>query len=139
MQEDKRPEIIRPQAGFQENFVRSNVDVCFGGGVLNPQPIDSYVITPYGKRRLADMQSGDTICDVNGGVQVINHIINKGKMQCVRFMLDDGRTVESALEHHWKVFNRHGKELDITAMDIMNYIDSRKDYPKKREKLMPIY
>lgn len=133
MQEDKRPKIIRPQAGFQENFVRSNVDVCFGGGVLNPQPIDSYVITPYGERRLADMQPGDTICDVNGGVQVINHIINKGKMQCVRFMLDDGRTVESALEHHWKVFNRHGKELDITALDIMNYIDSRKDYPKKHK------
>lgn len=27
-------EIIRPQAGFQERFVRSNVDVAFGGGVL---------------------------------------------------------------------------------------------------------
>ena len=27
--------IIRPQAGFQERFVRSNVDVVIGGGVLN--------------------------------------------------------------------------------------------------------
>jgi len=26
--------IIRPHKGFQENFVRSNVDVCFGGGAL---------------------------------------------------------------------------------------------------------
>lgn len=27
--------IIRPHAGFQEKFVRTNVDVCFAGGVLN--------------------------------------------------------------------------------------------------------
>lgn len=27
--------IIRPQPGFQERFCRANVDVCFGGGVLN--------------------------------------------------------------------------------------------------------
>lgn len=27
--------IIRPQAGFQEKFVRTNVDFCVGGGVLN--------------------------------------------------------------------------------------------------------
>ena len=26
--------VIRPQAGFQEEFVRSNIDVVFGGGVL---------------------------------------------------------------------------------------------------------
>lgn len=26
--------VIRPQAGFQERFVRSNIDVVFGGGVL---------------------------------------------------------------------------------------------------------
>ena len=27
--------IIRPQEGFQEKFVRTNVDFCVGGGVLN--------------------------------------------------------------------------------------------------------
>ena len=27
--------IIKPQAGFQEKFVRTNVDFCVGGGVLN--------------------------------------------------------------------------------------------------------
>lgn len=31
---EKQRKIIRPQAGFQEKFVRSNVDVCFGGGSL---------------------------------------------------------------------------------------------------------
>ena len=31
----KEQVIIKPHAGFQEKFVRSNVDVCFGGGCLN--------------------------------------------------------------------------------------------------------
>lgn len=33
--EEVKQEIISPQAGFQERFVRSNVDVVIGGGVLN--------------------------------------------------------------------------------------------------------
>jgi hypothetical protein len=34
MSEEKKTIEIRPQEGFQEDFVRSNVDVVFGGGVL---------------------------------------------------------------------------------------------------------
>ena len=34
-QEEGQIEIITPQQGFQEKFVRSNVDVVIGGGVLN--------------------------------------------------------------------------------------------------------
>ena len=44
----KEQVIIKPHAGFQEKFVRTNVDVCFAGGVLNPQPVDSRVATPTG-------------------------------------------------------------------------------------------
>ena len=35
MNDGNQCEIIRPQEGFQEKFVRSNVDVVFGGGVLS--------------------------------------------------------------------------------------------------------
>lgn len=35
MAEQNTPKIIRPQAGFQEKFVSSNVDFVVGGGVLN--------------------------------------------------------------------------------------------------------
>ena len=35
MEEEKKHKYIRPHAGFQERFVRSNVDVVFGGGVLS--------------------------------------------------------------------------------------------------------
>ena len=39
---------IKPQAGFQEKFVRTNVDFCIGGGVLNSMPLDALVATPKG-------------------------------------------------------------------------------------------
>lgn len=35
MAEEKKIKYIKPQEGFQEQFVRSSVDVVFGGGVLN--------------------------------------------------------------------------------------------------------
>ena len=123
--------IIRPQEGFQEKFVRSNVDVCFGGGVLNPQPLDSIVITPNGKKCMGDIQEGDVICDANGGLQVVNYIIKKGKLPCVRLYFDDDRKVECALEHHWKVYDKEGKELDISAEEIIQNIDENKKLPQE--------
>ena len=35
MAEEVKQRIIKPQAGFQEKFVSTNVDFCVGGGVLN--------------------------------------------------------------------------------------------------------
>lgn len=35
MSQENTTKIIQPQAGFQEKFVRTNVDLCIAGGVLN--------------------------------------------------------------------------------------------------------
>lgn len=116
--------IIRPQPGFQEQFVSSNVDVCFGGGVLNPQPMDSFVHTPFGFKRMGDIQVGDVVSTVDGGIQQVLAVIDKGVQPCVEFILDDGRTVRSALSHTWQVKERHGYIRNVEARDIINYIDS---------------
>ena len=70
--------IIRPQAGFQEKFVRSNADFVIGGGVLNPQPLDSLVATPTGFVRMEDIKVGDIISDTKGGTQKVNFVLDKG-------------------------------------------------------------
>lgn len=114
------------QPGFQEKFVASNVDVCFGGGVLNPQPLDSLVHTPRGFMRMGDLRVGDTISDVNGGTQKINAIIKKGLQTCVELTLDDGRTVRSALSHTWRVKDDCGMICNISTASIIRGVSSKK-------------
>lgn len=79
--------IIRPHAGFQEKFVRTNVDVCVAGGVLNcgktagavlmcAEPsLDSNWRAVFLRNNLGDLKSGGGILDefksmYRGGVSV---------------------------------------------------------------------
>lgn len=125
--------IIKPQEGFQERFVSSNVDVCFAGGVLNPQPVTSKVATPNGFVEIGSLQSGDVIFDHKGKLQTVCFTMNKGVQRCVEFILKDGRTVRSALSHHWRVIDRHKREKELTTEDIVKYYDNLKG--KKRHLL----
>lgn len=125
--------IIRPHAGFQEKFVRSNVDVVIGGGVLNPQPLDSLVATPNGFVRIGDLKAGDIICDTKGGTQKVNFVLDKGLQPCVEFTLSDGRKVQSALSHNWQVRDKHYKVKELTSQDIINYYNKEIELSKKRK------
>ena len=111
--------------------MRSNVDVCFGGGVLNPQPLDSLVHTPYGFKRMGDIRVGDVVSTVDGGIQQVLAVIDKGVLSCVEFTLDDGRKVRSALTHTWQVKERHGYIRNVAAQDIINYIN-KSEYKTKQ-------
>lgn len=130
---NERAKIIKPQAGFQEKFVSTNVDFCVGGGVLNPQPLDSLVATPDGFVKIRDLKSGDIICDTNGGTQKVNFILNKGILPCVEFTLSDGRKVRSSLNHHWKVRERHGKNVELSAQEIIDYYKKEENFQKTRK------
>lgn len=128
----KSTKIIKPQEGFQEKFVSTNVDFCVGGGVLNPQPIDSLVATPNGFVRIGDLKAGDIICDTKGGTQRVNFVLDKGMQPCVEFTLSDGRTVQSALGHNWLVKERHGKVVKMSTQDIITYINKEDSNRLKR-------
>jgi hypothetical protein len=130
----KETKIIKPQEGFQEKFVRSNIDFVVGGGVLNPQPLDSLVATPKGFVRMGDIKEGDIICDTKGGTQRVNFVLDKGLLPCVEFTLSDGRIVRSALNHHWLVKERHGKMLELSSQEIMGYMDAEENRRYTRER-----
>lgn len=134
--------IISPQEGFQEKFVRSNIDFVVGGGVLNPQPIDSLVATPNGFVCIGDIKAGDIICDTKGGTQRVNFVLDKGIQPCVEFTLSDGRVVHSALSHHWQVRDRHNKIKEISSQEIIEYynreIELTKNRKNKRRNLLKV-
>lgn len=102
---EKKTTYIRPQAGFQEEFVRSNVDVVFGGGTLGSgkaQPIDSLVCTPFGFRKMGDLKVGDKISSTNGFYETVIQIHERGELDVVELTFSDGRKVQCAKDHLWK-------------------------------------
>lgn len=123
----KETKIIKPQEGFQEKFVRSNIDFVVGGGVLNPQPLDSLVATPNGFVRMEDIKAGDIICDTKGGTQRVNFVLDKGVLPCVEFTLGDGRTIRSALTHNWLIQDKHNRVRKVTAQHIVDYMRTKED------------
>ena len=61
---ESKTKIIKPQPGFQEKFVCSNVDVVFGGGVLSCgkfQTLNSLVLTRNGWVKMGDLRVGDKV------------------------------------------------------------------------------
>lgn len=110
--------IKRAHPGFQERFIRSNVDVTFGGGVLSPQPLTSSVLTPHGFIRLSDLKAGDEICGLANAVQTIVHYDPEGEKDCIRITLDDGSSAESALDHRWWVL-KDGVEMTAISFELL--------------------
>lgn len=134
----EQTKIIQPQAGFQERFVRSNVDVVIGGGVLNSQPIDCLIATPNGFVRMGDINAGDIICNPKGGLQKVNYVIDKGYKECVEFILDDGRIIESDLEHHWRVKDSKKGMMEVSAQYIINRIEDNRKIDNRHKKTLRI-
>jgi hypothetical protein len=128
--------IVSPHRGFQEKFVSSNVDFVIGGGVLNPQPTDSLIATPNGFVRMGDIKIGDEICDTIGSTQKVLFVIDKGMQDCVEFTTLDGRKVQSALSHNWRIKTTHNRVFEWTAQQIVDYINEqeRKNVERGRRK-----
>lgn len=106
MAEQNTPKIIRPQAGFQEKFVRSDADFVVGGGVLNcgkMNPLYTNVLTPKGWVKMGDLRVGDLVCTPFGKPSKILNIFEHEKKDIYRLTTLDGRQADCGLEHLWAV------------------------------------
>lgn len=124
-----KTKIIKPHAGFQENFVRTNVDVCFAGGVLNcgkAQPLYSKVLTPLGFVPMGDLKKGDLICDTEGGVQRVEEVYDRGIRSCYKITFSNGATVDCCDEHLWSVYDIYKKR--ITTIELSQIMENPKRY-----------
>lgn len=120
--------IIRPQEGFQEKFVRTNVDFSVSGGVLNcgkAQPYSSLICTPNGFIRMGDLNVGDVICDTEGGIQKVEEIFERGILECRQVTFDDGSTVECCPEHLWTVWNKSKQKYETLELQEIEKYPSR--------------
>ena len=105
--------IIQPQKGFQEKFVRSNVDFAVGGGVLNcgkENPLDTKVLTPSGWTTMGELKIGDLVSTPFGGSAKVTKIFEHKDKDIYRITTNDGRSAECGYEHLWAIRTR--KQLE---------------------------
>lgn len=96
--------IISPYEGFQEKFVRSNLDLVIGGGVMaagKALSISELVLTPNGWVKNGDLKLGDLVCTPFGGPAPIIGIFDHKNKDIYEFTTSDGRTCECDSEHLW--------------------------------------
>lgn len=121
---ESKTKIIKPQPGFQEKFVCSNVDVVFGGGILScgkAQPLHSKILTPNGWTTMGALNVGDEIVGLDGKPQKIMNIFERGLLDNIMFTFEDNTSVECCPEHLWTVWDKHDKEyVTLEAQHIIN-------------------
>lgn len=125
----KKTKIITPHEGFQDKFVRTNVDVCFAGGVLNcgkAQPLDSKVLTPNGWVKMGDLKVGSMISDTQSRTQIVENIFEQGIRDCYEVTFDDGSKVRCCDEHLWNVWDKSKQCYDVVELKYI--IDDKKRY-----------
>ena len=124
MSETGNIRVIKPHAGFQERFVRSNVDVVFGGGVLGggkAQPLDSKILTPKGWIRMGDIHVGSVVSTPFNGATKVTGVFPQGIKDVFRIRTSDGRVCEAVLDHLWEVRTRRQVEKYRRHKQNMNY------------------
>lgn len=124
---DNVTKVVSYQEGFQEKFVRSSVDVVFGGGVLNcgkAQPLYSLVSTPQGFKAIGELKIGDVINDTQSGTQTVLNIYDRGERDVVRLYFDNEAHVDCCVEHLWDIVDViNKKDKTVETSEIIKMLD----------------
>lgn len=100
----EKTKIISPYEGFQEKFVRSNVDFVIGGGAVSAgkeHPLYTRVLTPNGWKRIGDLKEGDYVCTPFGEPSKVMQIFEHKNRDIYEVETSDGRKARCGLEHLW--------------------------------------
>lgn len=132
--DESKSKIIRPQEGGQNRFVRSNVDVCFFGGILGggkENPLSTNILTPNGWVKMGDIKVGDVISTPFNKPTTVLKIYPQGIKDIYTLKTKDGRTSDSGLEHLWEVrtkkqvykYRKHKENKNFQVLTTQQLID----------------
>lgn len=115
--------IIKPQKGFQEKFLKSRVDVVFGGGSAGSGKslcVNELALSDKGYVALKDIKIGDTLLDVYGNNQSVLGVYPQGVMDMYRLSTVDGASVLCSLDHLWEVYDyKYNSWLVLLTEDLI--------------------
>lgn len=116
-----KTKIISPYEGFQESFVRSNLDLVIGGGSMGGgkyNPLYTSVLTPRGWVKMGELRVGDTICTPFGKPAQVCHIFEHKNKDIYEIETIDGRKARCGIEHLWSFRTKEQFEKFITHKDM---------------------
>jgi phosphate starvation-inducible PhoH-like protein len=106
-------DMVEPD-GAQRLLERGTVEVAplaFMRG--RAQPVDRRVLTPWGWRRIGDLQVGDLVVGSDGQPTVVLGVFPQGRREVFRVGAQDGASTLACAEHLWFVTTpddrRHGR------------------------------
>lgn len=96
-----------------------SLDFCIYGGIPEgrivefsgaegsgkAQPLWSPVFTPYGYKKMGDINVGDTLIDGKGNFTQVIGVYPRGKLRTYKVSFNDGTSTYCAEDHLWKVYN----------------------------------
>lgn len=136
--------IMRKRSGFfSKDEYGNQIELGYKSEIIgvtlkdNPNvghPYDEYVYTPTGKLCWEDVKVGTQLFHCNKDITTVKEVIELGGVDVYEFQLSDGRTVQSTLDHKWRIFryrhkqkswnghneSREIRELVCTTKDILD-------------------
>lgn len=127
-------------------MLSQDVDILICGGSRGgPLLVDTKVVTPFGMRRIGDMEIGDILTGLDGGMQRVISKYNYGKVHSYKLKFIDGSEVIASYDHPWNIRQtcycskkrvRNGLELKDdwrvwTTQMIVDRLDREKSGDKK--------
>ena len=113
-----------PQAGLQEKFLACDSNLIFLCGesqMGKAQPYTAQIATPNGFVKMGELKVSDEICGVDGGVQRVVNIYERGERDVYKLYFHDGSSTECCDEHLWKFANRKRESRVIANWSISDF------------------
>lgn len=121
------------QEGPQEDDLHSNVDILITGGNRGGGKANSYgtpVITPYGYKRMGDLQIGDEICTPYEGIQRVSNIFEQGERKGYVITFDDGTRCNVLNSHRfWARLNPDENFREMEFKEILKHYMLNRKFP----------
>lgn len=83
-------------------------------------PLSTPVLTPTGWKKMADIHTGDVVCDPTGGVQYVEDVTYRGVRPVYKISFNDGTYAYCDPEHLWRVQDSHQRWRVLSTQELIH-------------------
>lgn len=130
------PAVDKVSGGFQRGEL---VLICAYTNQGKASPLWTPVLTPSGWRKIGDLSVGDRVSSVDGSVQTVQGVFDRGVMETYRVATRDGGEVLTAADHLWTVQDQNDRAgKTATEWRTLTTLELAEGLSKGRRYYLPI-